>query len=313
MRSRNLVDATAPGPPARSKDVVIKTHFGRSDWATTFNRVMPMFPARFCALLSVLLAAAPAQAEPADKYEIFSSGDRRVVLIELFTSEGCSSCPPADRWLSGLKSDPGLWGSFVPVAFHVDYWDYIGWTDRFAKAEFSDRQRRHAREGGARAVYTPGFFSQGKDWRGRHQGKLPDIEIAEIGEPGIGELIVRLGDDAATIHFDSRDSRHDRLSATVAILGMALETRVRAGENKGRKLGHDFVVLDIVTIPLEESAAGYTAVTRLPDVPPDIGNLALATWVSKAGSLTPIQAVGGYLRTGLTRAKTHRDPGEILD
>src|SRR4051812_18118930 len=60
-------------------------------------------------------------------------------LIELFTSEGCSSCPPADEWLHDLGKQPGLWTDFVPVAFHVDYWDYLGWKDIFSTPEFSER------------------------------------------------------------------------------------------------------------------------------------------------------------------------------
>lgn len=72
------------------------------------------------------------------------SGEERVRVIELFTSEGCSSCPPADAWLSGLMDDPGLWNSLIPVAFHVDYWDHIGWKDRFSDAAFTERQRRYA-------------------------------------------------------------------------------------------------------------------------------------------------------------------------
>ena len=73
------------------------------------------------------------------------SGLVTVPLLELYTSEGCSSCPPADKWLGGLKPDTS---KFTPLAFHVDYWDYIGWKDKFSKAEYSDRQRKKAAFGG---------------------------------------------------------------------------------------------------------------------------------------------------------------------
>src|SRR6476660_686425 len=72
----------------------------------------------------------------------FESGDTQSMLIELFTSEGCSSCPPAEKWLSALKSNQDLWKKIVPVAFHVDYWDRLGWRDRFAKPDFTSRQQR---------------------------------------------------------------------------------------------------------------------------------------------------------------------------
>ncbi len=101
------------------------------------NRRFPWLPL-FCLLASSALGAAPLQ---------FTSPETRVTLLELYTSEGCSSCPPADRWLSGLRDDPRLWREVVPVAFHVDYWDAIGWPDRFASAAHSERQRTYARSG----------------------------------------------------------------------------------------------------------------------------------------------------------------------
>ena len=93
------------------------------------------------------------------------SGNSRVALVELFTSEGCSSCPPADRWMSQLKDDKRLWKQVVPVAFHVDYWDYIGWPDRFATPEYSERQKNHRRLGNVYSVYTPGFLVNGREWQ----------------------------------------------------------------------------------------------------------------------------------------------------
>ena len=89
----------------------------------------------------------------------------QVGLLELYTSEGCSSCPPADRWLSSLKDNPKLWKELVPVAFHVDYWDYIGWPDKFASSAYSKRQQRYARQQTINAVYTPGFVYNGAEWR----------------------------------------------------------------------------------------------------------------------------------------------------
>ena len=93
------------------------------------------------------------------------TGPQRVHLIELFTSQGCSSCPPAEVWLSKLKSEPGLWKNFVPLAFHVDYWDYLGWRDPWATKEFSDRQRNYAEAWRRDSVYTPGFVLNGREWR----------------------------------------------------------------------------------------------------------------------------------------------------
>src|ERR1051326_5468046 len=78
----------------------------------------------------------------------FESGETQNSLIELFTSEGCSSCPPAEKWLSALKTNQDLWKKTIPVAFHVDYWNHLGWRDRFSKPEFTSRQQRYATEWG---------------------------------------------------------------------------------------------------------------------------------------------------------------------
>ena len=109
-------------------------------------------------ILVASLLAAPAFA--ADPITVNSS-ERQTAVLELYTSEGCSSCPPADRFVSALRDDPRLWTEYVPVAFHVDYWDYIGWPDRFASPAYGKRQRQHAQLGRVRNVYTPGFVVGG--------------------------------------------------------------------------------------------------------------------------------------------------------
>jgi len=88
-----------------------------------------------------------------------SSGTRQVTLLELFTSQGCSSCPSAERWLNEYVDDDDLWTHIVPVVFHVDYWDYIGWKDVYASQEYGERQRDYARAGKAHGIYT-GFVFQ---------------------------------------------------------------------------------------------------------------------------------------------------------
>lgn len=220
----------------------------------------------------------------------FDSGIERVDLIELYTSEGCSSCPPADRWLSSLKSDERLWKDFAPIALHVDYWDYIGWKDRFAKPEYSDRQRRYALEGGSRTVYTPGVFVNGKDWRGWRYG---DVDSKERSRPGNLALAVN-GEDVA-VHFDAEDMHDKPLAVHVALLAMNRETNVKAGENANRILRHDFVVTDIKSARLKANAAGFSSTLRFQSIADDPPGTAIVAWVSTANSQAPLQAVGGYL------------------
>ena len=96
----------------------------------------------------------------------FASGPQQTALIELYTSEGCSSCPPAETWMSRLKESPGLWKQFVPIAFHVDYWDRLGWRDRFSSQRWTERQRRYASLWQSESVYTPAVVVNGREQRG---------------------------------------------------------------------------------------------------------------------------------------------------
>jgi hypothetical protein len=220
----------------------------------------------------------------------FSSGEQQVILLELYTSEGCSSCPPADRWMSKLKSDKGLWRDFVPVALHVDYWNYIGWDDRFARREFSDRQRLYVQQGAVQVPYTPGFFSRGQEWLGWRHGDAP-----ESSRTVVGNLSLTLAGAVVRARFDPAARDDEAMILNVAILGMQIETRVQAGENRGRTLNHDFVALELQSTAMKKTGGGFEASTTLNDIKPETDRLAIVAWVSTASELTPLQVVGGYL------------------
>ncbi len=119
------------------------------------------------------------------------SGSESPQLIELYTSEGCSSCPPAEKWLSGFLKDPGLWTHRVPVAFHVDYWDRLGWKDKYASRENTLRQYRFRDEGAVKSIYTPGFLVNGQEWRGWFQGRSIDEVRSKVAD---GKLIIEIDD-----------------------------------------------------------------------------------------------------------------------
>ena len=121
-----------------------------------------MTNARVLLLLTLVCTSAAAAAQEV----VLKSGVEKNRLIELYTSEGCSSCPPADKWISKLKDNDELWNDIIPIAFHVDYWDRLGWPDELAEKSFSDRQRQYRHEGSISQVYTPGFVVDGKEWRG---------------------------------------------------------------------------------------------------------------------------------------------------
>ncbi|MEM8683636.1 MAG: DUF1223 domain-containing protein [Pseudomonadota bacterium] len=221
---------------------------------------------------------------------VFSSGERRVTLIELYTSQGCSSCPPADRWMRGLRNDERLWRDIVPVALHVDYWDYIGWKDHFADPEHSRRQRNYARVGAASTVYTPGFFTNGAEWAGWFRNRNPELPG---GTPGV--LDVSVESNEARILFSPSAVADERLHVYVAVLGMGLETEINAGENRGRKLKHDFVALHLDWSRMQSTNGKHIARVPLPSIESDAERLSIAVWVTAANGTDVLQSTGGYL------------------
>src|SRR3954466_11198991 len=118
-------------------------------------------PMRFLLAVLAALFAAVAHGEKCTA----RSGPQTAALVELYTSEGCDSCPPADRWLSGLGRRGLAPDRVVPLSLHVDYWDYIGWKDPYAKREFSSRQRKLTQLQRNAFVYTPQVMLQGRDYR----------------------------------------------------------------------------------------------------------------------------------------------------
>src|SRR5438045_9514857 len=126
--------------------------------------------------LMPLLRAAALTSQAADR--VFDSDPQKVHLLEVFTSEGCSSCPPAEAWLSKLKSDPRLWKDFVPLAFHVDYWDHLGWRGPFASKEWTARQYRYSAAWQNDGVSTSDFVV---DARASEDRNIPTSSSANTG------------------------------------------------------------------------------------------------------------------------------------
>ena len=216
----------------------------------------------------------------------FQSGNKQVSLIELYTSQGCSSCPPADKWLSNLKHKAGLWSEFVPIAFHVDYWDYIGWKDSFSKNEFSNRQRLHRKQGNVKVVYTPGFFLNGKEWK-RGFRSTPSTKNNQTA----GNLQATLNDNILEVNYDSsKPIRNAKLN--VGVLGFGYQTPIKAGENSNRVLAEDFVLLSHT----EHFSSDQSWRITLPKkIAPRARKYALAIWVSEGNNLKPLQSTGSWL------------------
>jgi len=226
----------------------------------------------------------------------FSSGVTKVPLIELYTSEGCSSCPPADEWLGRLKSDERLWNEFVPIAFHVDYWDYIGWKDPFAKRSHALRQRQYRSEGNIKGVYTPGFIYMGQEFRAWYlHEKIPKVNWSEIGN-----LTVTIKAFQAHIKFTPVDNfiepLPERLKINLSILGFDLTSKIKRGENEGKTLTHEFVSLDRFNAVGDYKDDSYQWNISIPkEYIRSKSKLGIGAWVSEVNRLQPIQSTGGWL------------------
>ncbi len=214
----------------------------------------------------------------------FTSKANRTHLLELYTSEGCSSCPPAEEWLSNLKESPHLWQDFVPLSFHVDYWDRLGWRDPFAAKQWTARQYEYSAHWKSSSVYTPGFVLDGREWR---NSGAPG---ASSETPGVLKLTVDASDKVTASFTPTTPGRYE---VHLARLGFDLNVNVKAGENSGRKLLHDFVVLGLTSQPL---GSGPTEVQLPAATTASNGRNAVAAWVTQVGTIEPIQAVGGWLR-----------------
>ena len=192
------------------------------------------------------------------KVQTVKSPLHRVALLELYTSEGCSSCPPADRFLSKLKtndlSDQQNPPKLIPLAYHVTYWDYIGWKDQYANKQYDQRQRGIAHKNKKSTIYTPQFVLAGNDYR-RYKAFNRDVkniasEKATV-DIGLSVQIISGSSDAnktnmerLRISLNSNITKADEkeINVYVAVVENNLFSEVEDGENKGEQLQHDYVV-----------------------------------------------------------------------
>jgi hypothetical protein len=249
---------------------------------------------QFLMLVPLLSALAPAQAAQAACER--SSPTHTVALVELYTSEGCNSCPPADRWLSSLLSRYGS-TRVVPLSLHVDYWDYIGWSDPFAQARFSERQRRLA--GGA-TLYTPQVFVSARELRGWRDAANVERGLQEVNRQparaGI-TLAMQAGEPhslvaEARFSLPAEAQRRSGLQGVLVLYEDGLVSTVSRGENRGVTLRHDHVVRQWLPLPLK-SEPGSQALKRTLWLAPGwkAANLGLAAFIQDVRTGEVLQAV----------------------
>lgn len=212
-------------------------------------------------LLGLAMAGSLLFSAPAATSCRAQSGPGQAALVELYTSEGCSSCPPADRWLADLAAEPSLRGKVVPLALHVDYWDDLGWRDRFAQPDFSARQRALTAAQGSKTVFTPQVMINGRttlDWG--DDAAFRQYIVTLDTRPAEAELNLEIVPAADTWLIQVRGRLQSRVatahtSVFVALYQDGLSSQVTAGENAARRLRHERVTRELVG-PLPVAADG---------------------------------------------------------
>jgi hypothetical protein len=226
-------------------------------------------------LILATAMAAPALAQSAGSCSARSAATPPAV-IELYTSEGCSSCPPADKWLSALKGRNDV----IALAFHVNYWDRLGWPDRFANTATTERQHLLQRTSGAAYVYTPQVVMNGQDLRGWSGAALKPLPASPV--------TVTLAREGNTVRATVGAGASQRLGGYWAVLEDGHVSRVKAGENSGETLSHDHVVTLYKPVP-EWSAAEQQLTLELPAATSKSRRVAFV--VTDQTGARPLQAV----------------------
>jgi hypothetical protein len=210
---------------------------------TLFTRQTDMKPSSRhlipCAFFAATLMAAPlaGHAQPAD------ANAQPKAVVELFTSQGCSSCPPADRLLHSLAQNPNM----IAVSFPIDYWDYIGWKDTLASPGFTARQKAYANTRGDGHVYTPQMVVDGRaDVVGSDQDEVTRAIDMNNGRDGALSVPIRLRESAGTMHVEIGAAAGDLAHTTAAVFVLRIaHTRtvmIERGENRGQNFTYTNVV-----------------------------------------------------------------------
>ncbi|MDH3513277.1 MAG: DUF1223 domain-containing protein [Gammaproteobacteria bacterium] len=199
-------------------------------------------------LTAGILAALSGTANAADASCSARSGENTTALLELYTSEGCSSCPPADEWLAKLPESVLVPEKVVPLALHVDYWNHLGWVDPFSQKKFSDRQSRRTFLNQSRTIYTPQVVLNGHilpRWRQQADIAIPLVNAT----PSHADIALKMTRSAGLVDIEAdartRKSYPGQAEIYVAIYERNLVRRIEAGENNGHTLRHDFVVREL--------------------------------------------------------------------
>jgi hypothetical protein len=202
-------------------------------------------------IMIAIAVMAAAFARPFNKKEKEDTGtpeaNNGFVVAELFTSEGCSSCPPADKLVEKIQSEnPGK--SIYVLAFHVDYWDHQGWKDRFSDPAYTARQRKYADWLNLETIYTPQMVINGhKEFIGSYEGPITKAITKELGQPAAQTVSLQTHVEGNKLHVDFTGAAEKNAELVLALVQKTATSNVKAGENTGRQLSHVQIVRQLYT------------------------------------------------------------------
>jgi len=186
-------------------------------------------------------------------------------VIELFTSEGCSSCPPADELVARMQKEYSDKPVYI-LAFHVDYWNRLGWKDPFSSPGYSKRQNNYASWLKLKSVYTPQIVvNGGKEFVGSEEGTLRNAITAGLRMAPVAKLTLNAQNAPGHIILQYKaEGAGNNTTLLLALVQKAGQTKVQRGENGGRTLSHVQIVRKVQNTPLNISGSG-SATLALPD------------------------------------------------
>jgi hypothetical protein len=218
----------------------------------------------------------------------FAAGARPVV-VELFTSQGCSSCPPADAFLETLKGKPGI----VALSYHVDYWDYLGWRDTLGSPEYSQRQYDYAKSRGDMNVYTPQMIINGGDhFVGSQESKI-STGIADAQSPSPQWVDIAMSDNATDVMINIA-AGEPMTEATLWLMAFApsISTDIKKGENAGKVIAYHNVVRKMVPAGMWHGEAAKIVLPRESVIPEDCKGWVALLQEGKVGRVIGVAAGG---------------------
>ena len=262
------------------------------NYLLNINHSIAKKASKFLSLTTILLCSFTVCAS---QNIVFKSTPHPPSLLEMYSSQGCSSCPPAQALINRFLDSPNLWNKVIPIVFHVDYFNYIGWEDPFSSAKYSIRQRKLQREGLVNSVYTPGFVLNGHEWKGWFNGRA--LTNDELEQSSAIKLSAVLTPERVEVEYMLPDLEEPTDGIIhLAVLGFDLKTDIKTGENANKILTDNFVVLGY----RKQKIRAIRQLLKYPKLKMRANKYAVVIWTTKKNGFIPTQVIGGFLTENWT-------------